>query len=111
MVWWDEQAESWSSPDEIDFEKGKPPSYRPDWSDDPEGMDAIGGASPFIMIPDGLCALFVSGGLKDGPLPSHYEPVESPVANLLYRQQDNPPAKKWVRDDNPIHDVGDPPSP
>ena len=108
LVWWDEQEKSWLSPDAVDFENGKPPSYRPDWSEDPKGMDAIGGANPFIMIPDGLCALFVSGGLKDGPLPTHFEPVESPVANLLYRQQDNPPVKKWSRDDNPFHEVGDP---
>ena len=47
-------------------------------------------------------------GLKDGPLPTHYEPVESPIKNPLYRQQDNPVAKKWERDDNPYHPVGDP---
>ena len=26
-------------------------------------------------------------GLRDGPLPTHYEPLESPVGNLLYPRQ------------------------
>ena len=42
----------------------------------PQGMDALGGDDPFIMIADGKCLLFVPSGLKDGPLPTHYEPVE-----------------------------------
>jgi formate dehydrogenase major subunit len=46
--------------------------------------------------------------LRDGPLPTHYEPVESPIINPLHKQQDNPAAKKWRRDDNPYHRVGDP---
>ena len=32
-------------------------------------------------------------GLIDGPLPTHYEPVESPVRNPLYGQQGNPTRK------------------
>jgi formate dehydrogenase major subunit len=71
-------------------------------------MDAIDGKSPFIMIEDGKSALFVPSGLQDAPLPAHYEPVESPVKNPLYGQQDNPAAKKWPRDDNPYHAAGDP---
>ena len=47
-------------------------------------MDAIAGDEPFIMKPDGLGWLFAPGAVKDGPLPTHYEPVESPVGNLLY---------------------------
>ena len=39
---------------------------------------------PFIMKPDGVGWLYAPGGVKDGPLPTHYEPVESPVGNLLY---------------------------
>ena len=41
-------------------------------------------------------------------MPTHYEPVESPVRNPMYRQQDNPPVKKWARSDNVYHAVGDP---
>ena len=71
-------------------------------------MQAIDGQSPFIMLVDGRAHLFAPSALKDGPLPTHYEPVESPVHNALYAQQDNPAAKKWERDDNPYHAVGDP---
>ncbi len=35
-------------------------------------------------------------GLLDGPLPTHYEPAESPVRNPLYGQQANP-TRKVVR--------------
>jgi formate dehydrogenase major subunit len=50
-------------------------------------MAAIAGNQPFIMKPDGLAWLYAPAGLKDGPLPAHYEPVESPVGNLLYPKQ------------------------
>jgi formate dehydrogenase major subunit len=34
----------------------------------------------------------------DGPLPTHYEPVESPVQNLLYpKQQSSPVIKYWAK--------------
>ena len=45
---------------------------------------ALAGTAPFIMKPDGLAWLYVPNGLVDGPLPTHYEPAESPVRNLLY---------------------------
>jgi formate dehydrogenase major subunit len=108
LVWWDETEQKWQSPDEIDFETSKPPNYEPDWSKKPSGMEALSGKDPFIMIADGKCALFVPSGLKDAPLPTHYEPVDSPVNNPLYKQQDNPAAKKWDRDFNEYHAVGDP---
>ena len=108
LVWWDAAKAEWDSPDEIDFEKDKPPGYRPDWSKDPKGMDALSGQDPFIMIADGRCSLFVPSGLKDAPLPTHYEPVESPLKNPLYGQQDSPVAKKWPTDVNTYHAPGDP---
>jgi formate dehydrogenase major subunit len=109
LVWWDEEKGEWDSPDQVDFVKTKRPDYRPDWSQRPAGMDAISGTQPFIMIPDGVAGLFVPSGLKDGPLPEHYEPVESPVPNAFHPGRDSsPPAKKWEHDDNPIHDPGDP---
>ena len=43
---------------------------------------------PFIMHPDGVGWIWVPSGLKDGPLPTHYEPFESPVSNRLYRAAD-----------------------
>jgi formate dehydrogenase major subunit len=108
LVWWDEAKGRWQSPDSIDFEPDKHPGYRPDWSSSPEGTDALRGDEPFIMMPDGRAAIFAPSGLKDGPLPTHYEPVESPARNPLYGQQSNPVAKRWDRDGNRLHEVGDP---
>jgi formate dehydrogenase major subunit len=60
------------------------------------------------MKGDGRGWLFVPSGLVDGPLPTHYEPVESPVRNLLYKQQNSPVYKLWKHADNPIAPTGDP---
>jgi formate dehydrogenase major subunit len=90
-LWWDEAAQTWTGPDVPDFPPTKPPSYRA--APDATGMDAIDGDAPFIMKPDGKGWLFAPGGTKDGPLPTHYEPVESPVPNALYAQRANPTAQ------------------
>jgi formate dehydrogenase major subunit len=71
-------------------------------------MDAIAGSDPFIMKPDGRGWLFVPKGLKDGPLPAHYEAAESPVFNVIYKQQSNPAAKYFKdRPDNRLAAVAD----
>jgi len=108
MVWWDEEKGEWTGLDVPDFEKSKRPDYRPDWSTNPHGMDALSGADPFIMEADGNIQLFVPTGLKDGPLPTHYEPMESPVENLLYKQQSNPAAKTWPQPGNELNPPQDP---
>jgi len=108
LVWWEEGAGKWQTPDALDFEETKRPDYTPDWANNPEGLDALSGCDPFVMIADGKSSLFVPSGLKDGPLPAHYEAVESPVRNPFYAQQANPVAKRWERAENPYHDVGDP---
>ena len=59
-------------------------------------MDAISGDDPFIMMPDGRGWLFAPTGLLDGPLPTHYEPFESPVGNLLYPEQAHEPGGDQV---------------
>src|SRR5262249_39713800 len=46
--------------------------------------------APFIMKPDGRGWLFAPAGTKDGPLPAHYEPIETLFRNPLYGQQTNP---------------------
>ena len=56
----------------------------PAGADDAKGMDAIAGDDPFIMMADGRAGCTRPRGLLDGPLPTHYEPFESPVPNLLY---------------------------
>lgn len=109
LVWWDEAAGRWTGDDVPDFEPTKRPDYRPDWATAPKGMDALGGADPFIMEADGHCMLFVPSGLQDGPLPTHYEPIESPVVNHLHpNRQVNPAARLWRRPGNLLHEAGDP---
>ena len=102
-VWWDAERGKWTGHDVPDFEATKPPDYRP--PEDATAQDAIGGADPFIMQADGKAWLFVPSGLTDGPLPTHYEPQESPFENLLYKQRANPVRQQFPRHDNPYHPV------
>jgi formate dehydrogenase major subunit len=106
-VWWDEEEEKWTGYDVPDFPPDKRPDYRAD--DDSKGMDAIGGNEPFIMMADGVGWLYSPSGLLDGPLPTHYEPFESPVQNALYPDvRANPTALAWNRPENPYNAAGDP---
>lgn len=88
LVWWNEDAERWESPDVVDFPVNKAPDYKPDR--DAVGPDALAGDDPFIMQPDGKGWLFAPRGMVDGPMPTHYEPQESPFPNFLYTQQQSP---------------------
>jgi formate dehydrogenase major subunit len=99
LVWWDEAARRWTGLDVPDFEADKAPNYRP--PPDAKGMAAIAGDQPFIMKPDGLGWLYAPGAVKDGPLPTHYEPVESPVGNLLYPKQTCSPTVRMF--DGPLN--------
>ncbi|HXE55410.1 MAG TPA: molybdopterin dinucleotide binding domain-containing protein, partial [Tepidisphaeraceae bacterium] len=92
LIWWDSEKKKWVGFDEPDFEPHKPPDYRP--SKSATGMDAISGSDPFIMKPDGKSWLF-SPAMKDGPFPTHYEPAESPVPNLLYPKQHDSPTVRY----------------
>jgi formate dehydrogenase major subunit len=100
-VWWDEEAGEWTGHDVPDFEKKKPPSYRP--PEGTEGIEALAGDDPFIMQADGKGNLYVPQGLIDGPLPTHYEPVESPFRNPFYGQQSNPTRKDYPRPENRLN--------
>jgi len=100
-LWWDEQEARWSGLDTPDFIVDRPPWYRPE--PEARGLDALSGIDPFLMQADGKGWLFAPSGLVDGPLPTHYEPVESPVENALYAQQCNPVRREWRRRDNPYH--------
>ena len=104
LVWWDEASRRWTGRDVPDFPGDKPP-----WSpaEDGNALASHGGAAPFLMQRDGLAQIFVPEGLADGPLPTHYEPLESPLANALYRQQSDPAAERFPRPDNQIADLGD----
>jgi formate dehydrogenase major subunit len=104
-IWWD--GERWTGYDVPDFPVDKPPDYVA--PADAEGMDAISGTDPFIMQADGRGWLYTPVGLLDGPMPTHYEPLESPVANALYPDvSENPAALRWNRPDNPVAEHGDP---
>jgi formate dehydrogenase major subunit len=106
-VWWDAEQAKWTGHDVPDFEATKSPDYRP-----PEGArceEAIAGTEPFIMQADGRSWLYVPSGLADGPLPTHYEPAESPVPNLLYKQQANPARRLYPHRLNRYAPSGDEP--
>jgi formate dehydrogenase major subunit len=106
FVWWDEEQGSWTGYDVPDFPPDKRPDYRA--PKDAEAMDAISGDDPFMMMADGRGWLYSPSGLTDGPLPAHYEPVESPVPNLLYPELGaNPAAIRWKRPENPYNPTGD----
>jgi len=99
LIWWDEQKREWTGHDNADFTKDKAPDYKP--GRNAEGDDAIAGDQPFIMHPDGVGWIWVASGLKDGPLPTHYEPLESPIGNPLYpKVAKNPAADPMERPDN-----------
>ena len=99
LVWWDAQKHGWTGLDVPDFTKTKAPDYKP--PQNAEGDDALAGDKPFIMHPDGFGWIWVPSGLKDGPLPTHYEPLESPMQNALYpAHPTDPAAKRKQRSDN-----------
>src|SRR5205085_3124154 len=73
------------------------------------GLDALSGTDPFIMKADGKGWLYAPSGLVDGPFPTHYEPYESPVPNVLYpNQQSSPVLKFWAVEGNPAAKPRDP---
>ena len=82
QVWWNDTAQKWVGNDVPDFKADSKPE---------EHM------GPFIMTPEGIGRIFVPlGGLADGPFPEHYEPIESPVPNILHpNQSTNPVVKKY----------------
>jgi formate dehydrogenase major subunit len=105
-VWWDAQEQKWTGFDVPDFPLNKPPNYTP--PPGALGIDAHAGSDPFLMKPDGKGWLFAPKGLKDGPLPTHYEAAEAPVKNALYAQQSNPTALYFrQRADNRLVPLGD----
>jgi formate dehydrogenase major subunit len=80
QVWWNEDAQLWVGNDVPDFKLDSHPK------------DHMG---PFIMNPEGVGRIFAPlAALADGPFPEHYEPFESPVANLFHPQHSNNPVVK-----------------
>ena len=113
-IWWDSEHDNgsgtkgrWVGYDVPDFPETKSPTTKADPNG--SGMDAHSGAQPFTMLSEGVGRLYAPMGLTDGPLPTHYEPVESPVLNQLYPEvQSNPVVKHWKRPDNPENGFNNP---
>jgi len=108
IVWWDEKSKRWAGFD------------IPDVPNLTHGPDTPQGQRAFHMNPEGVGRLFaavykdpdlsvdvkdrdspiprdVGYVPKDGPLPEMYEPVESPVDNVLHPQVKHNPTLKYPR--------------
>jgi formate dehydrogenase major subunit len=106
LVWWDPARKEWAGHD------------TPDVPSKTDGPDTENGQRPFRMTAEGLGRLFAapykrpdakarekgrdlpsdsSGVLADGPLPEFYEPVESPVVNVLHPKVQTNPVLKYPR--------------
>lgn len=97
-IWWDEDQEKWVGHDVPDFPVGLNPKARPDAT--VGGPAALAGDDAFIMQPDGKGWLFAPKGMIDGPIPTHYEPVESKLPNIMYPQQNQPTRVVMPREEN-----------
>ena len=102
IIWWDEQAKRWAGYDVPDV---------PVLTDGPSTPN---GRRAFHLNPEGVGRLFaavyqdpdpknphvprdVAYVPKDGPLPEMYEPVESPVENVLHPNVKHNPVLKYPR--------------
>ncbi|MFJ8820813.1 formate dehydrogenase [Streptomyces sp. NPDC102467] len=107
-LWWDPDAGRWTGHDIADFVPDRAPDHVPD--DDASGPDALRGDDPFIMQADGKAWLYAPAGLEDGPLPTHYEPQDSPFTNALYPRTSRSPVRQVMsREGNRYHPSGNDP--
>lgn len=105
-VWWDPEQGKWTGHDVPDFVPDRAPDFVP--PADAEGPDALRGDDPFIMQADGKGWLYVPAGLEDGPLPTHYEPQDSPFPNALYPSTPRSPVRELKpREGNRYHPSGE----
>jgi formate dehydrogenase major subunit len=104
-LWWDAEQGKWTGEDVPDFKATMAPDYTP--PEGARGPEALRGDEPFTMQSDGRAWLYAAAGLVDGPMPTHYEPHESPFGNPLYATQQSNPARQQIRRDenryNPTH--------
>src|SRR5437588_1289356 len=106
LIWGDQVQSRWTGADNPDFPVEKSPGFRPTGNE--SGLDAIRGDAAFMLHEDGLGWLYVASGLQDGPMPTHYEPLESPVHNALYSRDTNPAVHWFTRQENRFAPPGDP---
>jgi formate dehydrogenase major subunit len=57
------------------------------------------GVGPFIMNAEGVGRLFARELMVEGPFPEHYEPLESPVVNVLHPKVSTNPVVRVFADD------------
>ncbi len=81
-IFWD--GKRWTGADVPDFVPTIPPER---------------GTGPFIMNPEGVSRLWVRGLMAEGPFPTHYEPFEAPVANVLFPKVKGNPAARVFKGD------------
>jgi formate dehydrogenase major subunit len=81
LLWWD--GSKWTGYDVPDIA----PNAKP---------DVVG---PYIMNPEGTARLFTRGMMRDGPFPTHYEPFESPVTNVIAPKVRGNPVARVFKDD------------
>jgi formate dehydrogenase major subunit len=106
-VWWEEARGRWTGADVPDFKADMAPDHEP--APGATAEDALRGDAPFVMQADGRGWLFAPAGVADGPLPTHYEPLESPFENPLYGQRANPALELNPHPDNQLNPpAGDP---
>ncbi|MDT0381543.1 formate dehydrogenase [Streptomyces sp. DSM 42041] len=91
-VWWDGASGKWTGHDVPDFVPDLAPDHVP--PEGTEGVAALRGDDPFVMQADGKGWLYTPAGLVDGPLPTHYEPQDSPFPNALYPRHARSPARQ-----------------
>jgi formate dehydrogenase major subunit len=68
----------------------------PDYGPTTKPSESVG---PFIMNAEGLGRLFARDQMAEGPFPEHYEPLESPSANVLHPKVRTNPAARVFADD------------
>jgi formate dehydrogenase major subunit len=85
------------------FQPTKRPDYTPDWSQDPEGMAAIDGKSPFIMMSDGKSSLFVPSGSRTARCRPTTSRWNRRCATRSTSSRTTRRPRKWPRLDNPYH--------
>jgi formate dehydrogenase major subunit len=102
IVAWDETEKKWKgkdTPDVPDAMKGpETPEGQRAFRMNAEGVGRLV-AGPYKSFKDPKDELPVDSSYtpKDGPLPEHYEPVESPVANVLHPHVQTNPVLKYPR--------------
>ncbi|NII74934.1 formate dehydrogenase major subunit [Dyella sp. SG562] len=68
----------------------------PDYGPTVKPSDGVG---PFIMNAEGMGRLFARDLMAEGPFPEHYEPLESPVENVLHPKVSSNPVARVFADD------------